>query len=173
MFGPAFLFNLRNTKARVQFFLAAAIFTLVASLPFVIQRPGIIRHVFGYASIYGVWGITKLAVTIIEPGTFLYWPYDPIGWHATFSTVLRAVLIIIIFLVSFLMSRGKVRPGLLQQLGLVVAIFLFLTPGFGVQYLVWLVPFVTAAGLRATLIYYAANAVYLLFASEVLECYQF
>ena len=174
MFGPVFLFNLkRSPKALVQFFLAAAGLTFVASLPFVIQSPGILKNVFGYASIYGVWGFTKLAVNIGGPAVYLYWPYDVVGWHATFSSVLRVVVIITIFAVSFLMSRKKVRPPLLSQLGLVVALFLFLTPGFGVQYLVWLVPFVPAAGLRATLIYYTTTAIYLLFASDVLECYQF
>ena len=173
MFGPVFLCNLKKSKALIQFFLAAIVLTFLVSLPFVIQSPGIVKNVLGYASIYGVWGITKLAVTLAGPAAFLHWPYDVVGWHAIFSRVLRAVVVIVILVVSLLMCRLKAKPPLLSQLGLVIAIFLFLTPGFGVQYLLWLVPFVTAAGLRATLIYYTASSIYLLFAMENLECYEF
>lgn len=45
------------------------------------------------------------------------------------------------------------RPPLVLQCGLAASIFLALTPGFGMQYLVWLVPFVAALGPLPSLIY--------------------
>jgi hypothetical protein len=40
-------------------------------------------------------------------------------------------------------------------------LFLSVTPGFGVQYLAWLVPWVVARGVRLTAIYYLAGALFL------------
>jgi hypothetical protein len=66
-----------------------------------------------------------------------------------------------IFIMSYWMNRSANKPSLFIQCGFVVALFLFLTPGFGVQYLVWLVPFTIAAGLRPTLIYYVIGSIYI------------
>jgi hypothetical protein len=173
MFVAALFFRLRSTRARIQFFAVTAAVILICSMPFIFQSPGIIKEVFGYASIYGVWGITKLAVIIAGPPVFLYWPYDPTGWHSIFASGLKFVAFAVIVIVSYEMNRNEPKSNLLKQCGLIVAIFLFLTPGFGVQYLVWLVPFVTAAGLRATAIYYFTTTVYLAFASQVLACHDF
>jgi hypothetical protein len=43
-----------------------------------------------------------------------------------------------------------------------MAVFLTFTPGFGSQYLVWLVPFVLGFGLRVTAIYYGFTGLFLL-----------
>jgi hypothetical protein len=173
MFVFVFLLNPRTMKARVNYLLGALAVIAVSSLPFIFQSPGIVKKVFGYASIYGVWGLTKLAVLLTGPPKFLNWPYDPTGWHATFQTTLKVLAFIVIVLLSIWMNRREPKVALLKQCGLVVAVFLFLTPGFGVQYLVWLVPFVTAAGWRATALYYATTTCLLLFANEVLLCFTF
>jgi hypothetical protein len=52
------------------------------------------------------------------------------------------------------------RPNLFMQLGLIVFIFISLTPGFGIQYLAWLVPWVVGLGFVATLSYYIAGGVF-------------
>jgi len=62
---------------------------------------------------------------------------------------------------SVLMNRLLPKPPLFLQCGLVAFLFLALTPGFGVQYLAWLVPWVVALGLGATLAYYLASGVFL------------
>lgn len=105
---------------------------------------------FGYSSIYGVWGITKLAVILCGP-------HDPTGKHFVFGALLKYVMLGTICVVSLWMNWRSKKPNLIVQCGTIIALFLFLTPGFGVQYLVWLVPFVPAAGLRATLIYYGTT----------------
>jgi hypothetical protein len=52
------------------------------------------------------------------------------------------------------------KPPLLLQLGLLVTLFLVLTPGFGIQYLAWLVPFVLVLGLWPTLICYVTCGIF-------------
>lgn len=173
MFAPALFFRLRGTKARVQFFVVTSVVILVCSMPFLFQSPGTIKNVFGYSSIYGVWGITKLLVMLVGTPDYLHWPYDPAGPHSILASVLKWFVVAVIVVASYLMNRGEPKVNLLKQFGFIVAIFLFLTPGFGVQYLVWLVPFVTAAGLRATVIYYFSTTLYLILASEVLSCHEF
>lgn len=173
MFAFVFLFYPRTLKARVEYFVGALAVIAISSMPFIFQSPGILMKVFGYSSIYGVWGLTKLAVLLTGTPVFLNWPYDPTGSHAIFQTILKVLGFIVIVVLSFWMNHREPKASLLRQCGLVVAIFLFLTPGFGVQYLVWLVPFVTAAGFRATAIYYFTTTCLLLFASEVLLCHTF
>jgi hypothetical protein len=50
---------------------------------------------------------------------------------------------------------------MLMRTGFLMFLFLSLTPGFGVQYLAWLVPWVVARGVRPTLIYYLVGALFL------------
>jgi hypothetical protein len=168
MFGAALFFKLSSTKARIKFFVATAVIILICSMPFLLQNPGIIRKVVGYSSIYGVWGISKLVVMLTGDAGFAHWPYDPTGKHAILASLMKWFVIAVIMIVSYLMNRREPKPPLLKQFGLIVAIFLFFTPGFGVQYLVWLVPFVTAAGLRATAIYYLTTS--LLISVEIFFC---
>jgi len=171
MFVFVLLFRSKNVKAQIQFFAATAVVILIGSMPFLVQSPGIIKNVLEYSSLYGFWGITKFVTMIAGRPAYAHWPYDPVGWQATFAGILKWLVIVVIVVVSYLMNRGaEARISLLKQFGVVISIFLLLTPGFSVQYLVWLVPFVTAAGLRATAIYYLSTTFFLLFASEVLYC---
>jgi len=43
-----------------------------------------------------------------------------------------------------------------------VFLFLFLTPGFGMQYLAWLVPWVVALGIWPTLLFYVASSAFVI-----------
>jgi len=59
------------------------------------------------------------------------------------------------------MNRAQTKPPLFLQCGLVAFLFMSLTPGFSVQYLAWLVPWVVALGAGATLVYYLTSGVFL------------
>jgi hypothetical protein len=170
IFVPAILLYLPNLRTQFEYVVAAVGTFVICSLPFLIQDPGSIkRAVFMYNSIYGVWGLTKLAVLFYGRPHLLHPPYDPIGPHAVFLTALKYFMLGTICLVSIWMNRRAKKPNLLVQCGTVVALFLFLTPGFGIQYLVWLVPFILAAGLRATLTYYVITFLYMGFAFRFWE----
>ncbi len=158
MFVPVLFLYLPNLKSRLAYFASAAGTFVICSLPFIVKDPTAIKGaVFGYSSIYGVWGITKMALISYGPPHLLYPPYDPTGGHSVFGALLKYFMLGTICVVSLWMNWRLKKPSLIVQCGTIVALFLFLTPGFGVQYLVWLVPFVLAAGLRATLIYYATT----------------
>jgi hypothetical protein len=160
IFIPAFWFYLPRTR-RIQFVVLAGITFLVASLPYIAQDPLAVWHsVFGYGSSYGQWGFTLLA-SIISPPTLLHGEFDPVGAHKHIASILKGATVMVVVLLAWCLNR-KDRPDLFIQVGLITAITLFLAPGFGIQYLVWLVPFVIFLGLRAALAYYLIVTLYLL-----------
>jgi 4-hydroxybenzoate polyprenyltransferase len=72
---------------------------------------------------------------------------------------LKVVAMVMLIGASVWLNRAKAKSNLLLQGGLLTTIFLFMTPGYGTQYLIWLVPFVAAIGLRATALYYLTSGV--------------
>jgi hypothetical protein len=164
MFVPVFILCLQDLKSRVQFSITAALVFVACSLPYIVQDPVAVKDaVFSYQPVYGIWGIPQLLVMLypVHP-TYAHKPYDPIGIHGVFAAVLKYINIAAICAVSIWMNTRKERPRLFVQCGVVIAVSLFLTSGFGMQYLVWFVPFVIVLGLRTTLIYYVTASFYLL-----------
>jgi hypothetical protein len=162
IFVPAIFFYLSTSQRRFKFFGFALAYFLLTALPVLLTSPGLLGTMpFGYSSIYGAWGITHLLVRILGQPTFLHYPYDIVGIHAVLADSLKCFMLVLILAISFVLNRHNQKPDLLAQCGLVVSLFLVLTPGFGVQYLVWFVPFVTAADLRATLFYYLTTFLFL------------
>lgn len=165
MLLPAILFYLwPNVRKELKFIGATGLVFLLGSMPYLLQDPAVIgKAVFGYSSLYGKWGWSSLlAVFYPEPPRFLHPPYEVLGIHAYFAIVGKWLMLGLIVAISFRMNRGDRKPPLFYQVGLIMAIFLTLTPGFGSQYLVWLVPFVLGLGLRVTVLYYAITGIYLL-----------
>jgi hypothetical protein len=165
MFAPALLLYLPDVRRRLQFLVAASGLWLTASLPYVLQDPLLVaRTVFGYGSIYGHWGWTYFLARLL-PDTLAYAhpPHDVIGPHAVYATVGKSVLLVLIVAFSFWMNRRGRKVPLFIQCGLLIALFLTLTPGFGSQYLVWLMPWIAGLALWTSLAYQLSAASYLLF----------
>ena len=157
-FVPAIFLYLPTWRKRFIFFGIAILIFVICSLPYLAQDPkAILSTVFGYSSIYGKWGWTQLAVIIFPDPTYLHGRFDVQGPHATFARILKLVTMVLIVGVSVWLNRAKSKPSLFIQCGLMTTILLFMAPGFGPQYLVWLVPFVVALGLRTTLLYYVTS----------------
>jgi hypothetical protein len=161
-FAPLIFFYLRSWQRRVWFFVAATLTFVSCSMPYLWQDPQAVRDmVFGYSSIYGHWGWSLLAMlTFPSPPTYLHGNFDVQGSHEVFARILKYATLLIITVVPFLLNRRQ-RPNLILQAGLITAVVLFMAPGFGSQYLIWLVPFVAALRLRSFLIYYSASSAYL------------
>ncbi len=158
VFVPAIFLYLPGWSKRLIFFGVAGLVFVVCSLPYLAQDPkAILTAVFGYSSVYGHWGWTQLAVIISPNPTYLHGRFDVQGSHAIFARMLKLMTMVLIVGVSAWLNRPKPKASLFIQCGLVTAILLFMAPGFGVQYLVWLVPFVVALGLRAAMIYYITS----------------
>lgn len=163
IFAPALWFYLPGMRQRIEYFGLAALVFLLGSLPYLFFEPvHIARRVFGYSSIYGHWGWTYLAATWFPASLqFANQPHDVIGVHALFASTGKWLTLAAIVAAAAWLNRRTPKPSLHLQLGLATAIFLFLTPGFGSQYLSWLVPWAVFLGLRACLIYYLAGGLYL------------
>jgi hypothetical protein len=139
-FWPAVFLWLPSWRRRVEYFGAAVLVVVLASTPLIFQEPALLaRKVLGYPSSYGLWGLSRIltASPSLEPLSNL------------FESQGRVVLVATLLALSFWMNRGSDRPPLFRQIGVLAFAFLTVTPGFGVQYLAWLVPWIACLELGA------------------------
>jgi hypothetical protein len=163
IFAPALWFYLPGMRRRIEYFGLAALVFLCGSLPYLLSDPLLIaRSVFGYSSIYGHWGWTLLAAKWFpESLQFARPPHGVTGAHAVAASVGKWLMLALVTAAALWFNRRRDRPPLALQLGFAAALFLFLTPGFGSQYLSWLVPWTVFLGWRACLVYNLAGGIYL------------
>ena len=109
----------------------------------------IVQRVFGYGSKVGRWGISQLIFLYLTDAAFA--AYAAAGKLLALSTVLAA---------SVWINRGIRKPVLFLQCGFVAFLFLFVTSGFGVQYLAWLIPWCAALLPGQTRFFHLASSVY-------------
>lgn len=126
---PLFFFWLPTWKERIRFFAGAG---LVAGIIFgyhaAVDFPVLYRNVLGYDSTHGVWGYTQFLAPFGLWPTFMRWP---------------AKILLLSGITVAVYRHTKGRQGeprvLLEGIGLTFLVFLVLSPGFGIQYLSWLV----------------------------------
>ncbi len=107
----------------------------VLSLPFIWEFPQTIgTSMLTYSGLYKFWGIPAVSLLIGADGIYLW--YERLGKFVALGVVGVAAVVI--------RYRGR-RDDMLNNCGLSAALFLLFTPGFGVQYLVYLVPWLAAA----------------------------
>jgi hypothetical protein len=133
IFLPAVLFYLRSLRSCSGFTVSAATVFLVGSMPYLAQDSAlVIRNVFGYTPGAGLWGFPLLALLMSEDALA---SYLTIGRYVAPAAVLLSSV--------WIYFRAPACP-LFVRCGFVAFLFLFLAPGFGMQYLVWLVPWSAA-----------------------------
>jgi uncharacterized membrane protein len=158
IFVPVFLLYLFTLRARAIFVVTAAAVFVLGGMPYVLLDPRIIAaKVFGYSSYYGVWGWTRFLNTVLGQASSSH----PSGVHATINVAGKILLLVSICALGFWMNNRKEKPALFIQCGLVSFLFMALTPGFGIQYLSWCIPFVVVLGIWPTLIFYLTSAAFL------------
>jgi uncharacterized membrane protein len=163
LFAPAFLLYLRGTRRRIDFAVAAGAVFLTGSLPYIAQDPALVIHrlfgydpalviyrLFGYAPVTATWGLSQIGSIFL-----------PKGGYEVYLAVGKAILLLIVLWASFWMNRGARKPALFLQCGFVALLFIFWTPGFGVQYLAWLVPWSAGLDGRRLQCYYALSGAFL------------
>jgi hypothetical protein len=152
--APAAIFYLSPTRRRIEFALGAGAIFLACSLPVLAQDPRLVLdRVFGYNSLPKHWGLSRLLhVVTLGNAAWLDAGYQSVGKLAALAAVLAAAI---------RMNLRSKKPPLFLQWGFLLFLFLFCTPGFGVQYLAWLVPWGAALSGRAILLYYAASSLFL------------
>lgn len=147
---PAVFFYLRTWKTRFLFILIAASVVLALSIPYVLSDPlTIMKATLGYAGMYGKWGTSRILIAF---------PLSEAG-HDIAGAVLRLLIVVVSLAVAWWMNRRRVD--LFLQTGLILFLFLYLTPSLGVQYLVWAAPFVVALGFGWSFAYYVSAGLHL------------
>ena len=153
---PAFLLYLPNWTARRNFALASTFVVLVLSLPILLEDPAaVIKAVLGYSGNTHDWGIGRILfwfANINEHWRSVYNGYASYG---------KFILLPAVAALGLWMNSLPVRPRLFTQCGIVLFFFLTLSPGFGVQYLAWLIPWVVAFGLWPALAFHLSTGMYL------------
>jgi hypothetical protein len=151
---PIFLLSLPGWRQRFAFGMAAITAIVVASLPYILIEPGfIVRRLFSYGSIYGQWGIPSLLGALPPQLAWLNAMYNIVGKYVMLVAVGSVPL--------WLRYLARERPSLFEQCAAAFLIFMVLTPGFGVQYLVWVVPWMIVAGFLPALLFFAASGAFL------------
>jgi hypothetical protein len=161
---PAIFFYLGRKRVSGFFGVALGI-GFLGSLPYILLDPILIAHkILGYGSTYNRWGWSLIVSFLFLPRAKLpLISYDSAILHRFLFTYFKYLLLATIIFISWLMNRETPkRPPLFLQCGAIVSLFLTLTPGFGVQYLAWLIPFVIALGAYRTIFYYLSSSAYLI-----------
>ena len=150
LFVPALALSLAARKRAL--FLVVAIGVFVAgSLPIAISHPGLIwSHVFGYTPTPGVWGISRFVTA-----------FGTEAQARAYTHLGKAVLMLVLGAVSVWLNVRGPRVPIILQCGLLAFLLLSLAPGFGVQYLAWLVPFACLLSARQAVAFHAAGALLL------------
>jgi hypothetical protein len=138
--APVLLPATNSRKRALQFALAASATAFCASMPWLATDPQLIfNRVFDYSPVRGWWGLSYL------------WPHSPL--------LARYV----VFGVSLAVALGMRRRvgSAIAQCGVVTCLFLFFAPGFGPQYLAWVIPWTCAARWRTSAGFHIASAAFL------------
>ena len=135
---PALFFALKGRRARLICFGVIALASLAIWLPYLRQDPmAVIQSTLGYNSQAGLWGIGYLL-----RGTFLFTAYS---LYAKYAILALSIAL------AWWLNRRPVPISLFDQFGITLFLFLFLSPGFGIQYLYWLTPWAVTLGWRVHL----------------------
>ena len=129
VFLPALVLWLDGWKRRAVFLAALAGVVCAGSWPILFEEPLLVaRKVLGYPSAYGLWGVTRLL------------DFGPAWLDDAFRAAGRHVLALTLAGLALWMNSGGRKPAPLLQVGATAFVFLLVSPGFGVQYAAWLVP---------------------------------
>jgi hypothetical protein len=145
---PVFLFQCRERRRALTFVGACAIWAL-PFVPIVLDVPRTFyRQMIGYNSNGHRWGLNALL--------------EPLGGvHELFRRRGRHLVILALCVVGYV-GGSRRRWSACELTTLALATFLLLTPGFGVQYTVWVLPVLLAVDLRLGALYGTVAGVFLL-----------
>jgi hypothetical protein len=121
MLAPAIVFYLPRWRQRAQFCMAFVAVVLALASPFIFQHPqALLSSVFGWRGYPGLWGLS-----------LFFADYPAFGMH---------VVIVVVLTATYLLLRTG--AALYTTIAVLMTIFFVIIPGFGVQYLAWLMPFI-------------------------------
>jgi hypothetical protein len=157
IFLPTLLLYISNNSKRALFLILAGAIFIICGLPYTIQDPLFIgMRLFGYGSNYGDWGISRFLWLMSAN----YNAFDSL--NLAFAQFGKWIMLTFIFIESIWMNQFVRKPPLFVQIGLITCTLMAITPGFGIQYLAWLVPWVSIS-IEMALLYYTISGLFLFF----------
>jgi ALG3 protein len=139
LFTPAILLHWPGLSTRVRWAATSLTLWVALGLPYIAQEPSLIlRSMFGYGGSSGLWGISLLSTLA---GADRY--YLP---AAKWIAVLTAAALPLFW-----------KRRLFEQAGLIAFSFILLSPGFGLQYLAWTIPWTVILPRRWIILYMAVS----------------
>jgi hypothetical protein len=157
--GPAFFFFwLHRGKGR-PFAIGAIVCVLAGWIIPLCEIPGLFFHrVIAYNSFWGWWGFPYLIELAGGPKAHTSLTEVTTSSEAAFSLVFKIIIIAAVIALAW-RRRASTPVDLFFTLALSWAVFFVFAPGFGVQYLVWLSPFLLMGSERWFAIYTAAASI--------------
>ncbi|MDR3402228.1 MAG: hypothetical protein P4L99_06990 [Chthoniobacter sp.] len=137
---PAFFFLWWHRGRAARFTIPTALTILIGWSYPLLTIPGVfLKDVLGYGSIWGVWGITYALRFTNHPALRDIAFAQPTPAQAAIITGLKVLIVILALVVAW--RRRKVELiEIFQTLAVVWAVFFVFAPGFGAQYLAWIMP---------------------------------
>jgi len=141
IFAPAILLCLPGTIPRLKWLAVSLALWVALSLPYLAQESVlIVRSMLGYSGATGLWGFSLLSNQTNNAAK----------WIALLAAACLPLML---------------KKRLFERCGLIVFVFLFFSPGFGLQYLAWTLPWTVTLHRRAMISWHmiagiAALAVY-------------
>jgi hypothetical protein len=145
---PALILFLSTWRDRVICMTGFLLTAIPPVIPFAGSIGGVLRNLFGYSSLSGHWGSTWLWAKLHLPKL------------DSFVRLEKLFMLAVILVASVWMNAKRPRAPLYTQWGVLLFLFMFFTPGFGIQYLIWLVPWVVTLGTVVTLTHYVLNSLF-------------
>jgi hypothetical protein len=131
---PVVLLTEQNRRRQLVMIFIVGALVLASLFPEVMTtRDAVMRQVFAYNSTPGIWGITSLLYKV-------YWPKEADLLLPSVTKYLKIILFGFVALELLRYWGNKNRDFFVTSL-MIITIFLVFTPGFGVQYLLWPLPF--------------------------------
>jgi hypothetical protein len=139
---PPLLFICRTRRDAGRFVAGLA----VMALPFVpvllVRGPEFIHNAMGYASVMDFWGVS---LWLLEAARVPMFSAISTTLLILYASIAGRIILLVAVLLFSLIARERRRTAVQAAAG-VAALFLILTPGFGLQYLIFAVPLLFAAG---------------------------
>jgi hypothetical protein len=132
IFAPAIVLCLPGLRSRLKWLAAGAVVWSALSLPYLAQEPVLIlRSMLGYSGATGLWGLSLI-------------------WNPAYYPAVKWIALLAASVLPLIVKRR-----LFEQCGLIAFVFLFISPGFGLQYFAWTLPWTMLLERRAMLAYHA------------------
>lgn len=154
VFALAFLRDASNNRKRIRFLLAVALLPIVLSLPYPLSRGipldaftvRLLRSNLLHKGDFGMWGGTW----ILQGLARLSVPFSAALYDLAFDWGNFILLGLVLLFFFFIFPKTNLITSLFN----IVLLFYAFTAGWGIQWMVWIVPFlILAKGPRRTLLY--------------------